>query len=142
MHQVTRNATAQPNTTSPARWRATSAPLILECSTTPEAMMRAAVAGASRQLDDDLTTYVQTRTVAVSASGNTHIAGPARSKNRSPVVQPMTVLTIRALSVSKAVCICGSVTTITEMTAHTAVASPTLRRRSHTAVVPMPILTA
>src|SRR5262249_61278236 len=55
-HRVTRKATAQPNTTSPARWRATSAPPILDCSTTAEAMIRAAVAGASRQLDDNLTT--------------------------------------------------------------------------------------
>src|SRR5262245_25027379 len=103
MHQGTRKATAQPNTTSPARWRATSAPLILNCSTTPAAMMRAAVAGASRQLADTLTPEVQTRTVAVSASGNSQISGPARSKNISPVVQPMTVLTIRDLKVSKAV---------------------------------------
>jgi hypothetical protein len=56
MQQVTRKATAQPNTISPARWTATPAPLILDCSTTPEAMMRAAVAGESRQLGDNLTT--------------------------------------------------------------------------------------
>src|SRR5262245_1341386 len=142
MHQVTRKATAQPNTTSPARWRATSAPLILDCSTTPEAMTRAAVAGASRQLDDNLTRSVQTRTVTVSASGNTQTSGPATSKNVSPIVQPMTVLTIRDMKANTAVCICGSVATITEMTAQIASASPTLRSSSQTAVVPMQILTA
>src|SRR5262249_62088375 len=117
MHQVTRKATAQPNTTSPARCRATSAPPILDCSTTAEAMTSAAVAGASRQLDDDLTTSVQTRTVAVSASGSTQMAGPARSKNSSPIVQPITVLTIRDPRVTQAVCICGPGTPDTGVTA-------------------------
>src|SRR5262249_36120497 len=71
-----------------------------------------------------------------------HPNGPATSKNVSPIVQPMTVLTIRDMKANTAVCICGSVATITEMTAQIASASPTLRSSSQTAVVPMQILTA
>src|SRR5262249_33090346 len=115
---------------------------IPNCPPTPKPMTMAGVAAASPQLDDNSTRKVQTRTVTVSASGNTQTSGPATSKNVSPIVQPMTVLTIRDMKAITAVCICGSVATITEMTAQIASASPRLRSSSQTAVVPMQILTA